>query len=115
MSQYLKDQLPTFLVGALVVVVLYFVFQKREDPGAVIKYQIDQLKAEMKQQLQREHDSLVNLVTKPIEEDKTDSLTQVAIDLNKRTLYELKKKNAARIDTVGSDELQRTYAGYGGR
>lgn len=110
----MKDQLPTLLVGALVVVVLYFVFQKRNDTATVTNFQLDQLRTEMKEQLQREHDSIVTLLSSPVEIDnsKSDSLQQVAIDLNNKTLYELRKKNNARIDTVSGTELRSIFAEY---
>lgn len=112
MKQYLKDQLPTFLVGALVVVVLFILFKKKEDPGAYVKAQIDVLKAEMKGVILHEFDSLKTAVAIPVNTATTDSLVQASIDINNKTLYELKKKNAARIDTVGSDELRRIFARY---
>ena len=114
MKQYFKDQLPTLLVGVLVAVVIMLLLRKKGDSGAtaVTEFQMNQLKAEMKDVILHEFDSLKNSVAIPIDTGNTDSLVQAAIEINKRTLYELKKKNAAHIDTAGSDELRRIFAEY---
>ena len=117
MSQYLKDQLPTFLVGALVAVLLFVVVRKKPDSEASIltKFQVDQLKAEMKGVILHEFDSLRTVVTAPVETTNAhaDSLREIEHAENNKIIYELRKKRNATIDTMGSVELRRIFAEYG--
>lgn len=114
MKQWLKDQLPTLIVGALVVVVLFLLFKKKEDAGADVKAQMDQLKTEMKGVILHEFDSLRNQIAVPITDNNAhaDSLADIEHAENNKILYAIKKKNEARIDTVSSVELRSIFSEY---
>lgn len=113
MNQWLKDQLPTLIVGAMVAVILFLLFQKKDSSTDLVNYKIDQLGIDMKQ-LGKNHDSLIEALSAPVEIDnrKSDSLQQIAIDLNNKTLYELRKKNERRLDTISAAELRSIFAEF---
>ncbi len=94
--------------------ILIMIFQKHDDPGAVVKFQIEELKKEMKDVILYEFDSLKNAVSSPIPVDfsHSDSLQQIALDLNSKIIYELRKKNEAHIDTISGAELKSIFAEY---
>jgi len=113
---YLKDRLPTFLVGVLVAALFVVVLRKKSDNSAVTltDFQMNQLKSAMKSTMV-EFDSInkVNAVVIPTDFKHSDSLQQINLDLNNKIVYELQKKNELRLDTVSSDELKRIFAEYG--
>lgn len=112
MNQWLKDQWPTFLAVILAVLILVVVFRRKDDNGIQLtNYKIEELQME-NDILRNERDSMIKVVSRPVDESNTDSLVQVGIDINNKTLYELRKKRAVTLDTIGSDELRRLFAGY---
>lgn len=113
MNQWFKDQWPTFLVLILAALILVVIFRRSGDNGVQLtNYKIQELQLE-NDYLRNERDSMLKIVNSPIDESNVDSLVQVGIDLNNKTLYELRKKRAIALDTIGSDELRRIFAGYG--
>lgn len=112
MKQWLKDQWPTFIAIILGVIILYFLFHKPKNTDDLNQYKIDEKQAII-DVLSHENDSLLKIVTLPIPDNTTtDSLLQVSIDVNNKTLNELRKKRNAVIDTLNSLELQRIFSTY---
>lgn len=113
---FLKTNWLTLLVlVVLIVFILVEVFHKNNDPAAVVKSQMEALRKEMKDVILHEFDSIQKVVASPIPLDyqHSDSLQQIAIDLNNKTLYELRKKNERRLDTISAADLKSIFAEYG--
>ncbi len=112
----LKNNWKFLLILVLLVVgILIMIFQKHDDPGAVIKFQIGELKKELKETILVEFDSIQKVISVPIPTDfsHADSLQQETIDLNNKIVYELRKKNERRIDTVPASDLKSIFEEYG--
>lgn len=112
MKQWLKDQWPTFIAIILGSFILYFIFHNPKRTDDLNQYKIDE-KQTIIDILTHENDSLLKVVANPIPDNTiTDSLLQISIDINNKTLNELRKKRNAVIDTLDSSELQRIFSGY---
>ncbi len=112
---YIKTNYKFLIVLVLLVTgMLILIFQKHNDPTAVIKFQIEEVTKEMKDVILHEFDSLQKVVSSPIPVDfsHADSLQQIALDLNSKIIYELRKKNERRLDTISSDELKSIFAEF---
>lgn len=113
MKDWLKENwVSVFVIGACLTMISIFLFQKKSDNGDLNQYKIDEKQAII-DVLTHENDSLLKIVTLPIPDNTiTDSLLQISIDVNNKTLNELRKKRNAVIDTLDSSELQRIFSGY---
>lgn len=100
-----------WLVLILMCLMLVMIFTKVPQNTELKQYQIDELKTAMKETLLKEFDSLSKVVQIEIPLPN-DSLQQVAIDLNKKIINEIRKNNLARIDTISTGELRDIFAGY---
>lgn len=93
----------------LMALILVLIFTRKQPTSELKQYQIDQLKAEMKNVLIHEFDSLRKSVQVEIPMPN-DSLQQVSVDLNKKIIYELRKKRMDAIDTISSAELRSIFS-----